>query len=165
MKISFETTYCIDTSSLIDLKKKYPPDSFFKAIWDDIGEMVKEGNFFTIELVIEELNKFEDKNDFLVSWINHHKHKLILHITSEVWTAGKIIMKEHPELLKEEKQVKYIPEADPFLIATAMVNNLIIITEENKTSHNRIPAVSEFYGVRCINLLEFFEERGYKIIR
>ena len=58
------------------------------------------------------------------------------------------------------------PDADPFLIALAQSEGATIVTQEkddrNKT---KIPKVAKYYNIKCIDLFEFFEERGLKFIK
>jgi hypothetical protein len=53
------------------------------------------------------------------------------------------------------------PWADPYLIAMALCEKGIIITQEHKTKANRIPPIAKEFGIDSLNLLEFFQ--GLKI--
>ncbi len=50
------------------------------------------------------------------------------------------------------------PWADPYLIAMAMCEKGIIVTQEHKTKANRIPPTANQFNIRSLNLLEFFQE-------
>ncbi len=54
-------------------------------------------------------------------------------------------------------------ESDPYLIALGMVRGCKVITTEAKGKPNRIPMVAAKYGVRAIDLYEFFDERGLRM--
>ena len=53
--------------------------------------------------------------------------------------------------------------ADPYLIAMAICNEATIITQEHKTKANRIPPIAAHFGIRSLNLLEFFQELKIKL--
>jgi hypothetical protein len=73
------------------------------------------------------------------------------------------ILAKHPKLVMEKKQ-RYA--ADPFVIATAKVKCLTVITDEKATNTlNRpnIPDVCNDYGVLCINLLQLIQSENWVI--
>ena len=55
------------------------------------------------------------------------------------------------------------PWADPYLIAMAICEKGIIITQEHKTKANRIPPIAKEFGIESLNLLEFFQELKIKL--
>lgn len=161
----FEKSYCPDTNALITLDAYYPKkEQAFKAIWDEIERLVKEGNMFTIKLVEDEIKKYHG-DSFSKRWINARKKQFIKTIDSEIWEAGQKILSEHSELLDKKKLLQNEPEADPFLIALAFVTDSTIITQENKIKPNKIPTVASHYQIRCINLFEFFNEQGLGFVK
>jgi hypothetical protein len=161
----FEKSYCLDTNALITLDAYYPKkEPAFKAIWQEIEKLVKEGNMFTIKLVEDEIKKYQGDN-FSKRWINARKKQFIRPINSEIWEAGQKIVSEHSELLDKKKLLQNEPEADPFLIALAYVTGSTIITQESKEKPNKIPAVASHYQIRCINLFDFFNEQGLAFVK
>ena len=56
-------------------------------------------------------------------------------------------------------------EADPYLIGYCQVHNCVLITDENKTKPNKIPAVAKKNGIDCIDVNDFLVERELKIQR
>ena len=165
MKLPFIKSYCIDTNVLITLKAHYPKKApAFKAVWEEIERLIKEGNMYTVELVEAEIKKYVG-DDFLVKWIKAHKKQFIVPVDSEIWTAGKKIMGEHPELLDKKKLSDNEPEADPFLIALAYSKGATIITQESKTNPNRIPTIAGYYQIPCIDLFEFFNEQKLEFVK
>jgi hypothetical protein len=45
----------------------------------------------------------------------------------------------------------------------AICEQAIVITQEHKTKLNRIPPIAVQFGVRSLNLLEFFQEMKIKL--
>ncbi|MBU4321477.1 MAG: DUF4411 family protein [Thermodesulfovibrionales bacterium] len=166
MKLPFIKSFCIDTDALIILKTFYPKkEPAFKAIWEEIEKLIKEGNMFTIKFVEEEIEKYQGKDDFLKKWVKARKKHFIVPVNGEIWEAGQKIIREHPELLDQKKLANNEPEADPFLIALAYSRGAIIITQESKTNPNKIPMIAGYYQIPCINLFEFFNEQRLEFIK
>lgn len=155
-----------DTSALIDLRRHYPRnEAAFKAIWEEIETLIAEGNMFTAKIVEKEIAKYQGKDDFLIKWISKHKKRLIYPMDSEIWGQGTKIIEKHPELLDRKKMMNGDEEADPFLIALAYVKGCTIITQESKEKPNKIPVIANHYQIKCINLFEFFNERGLAFVK
>ncbi len=69
-------------------------------------------------------------------------------------------MRDHPLLMKATKNRN---GGDPFVIATAQVLGLTVVTEERggSLSKPKIPSVCQALGVRCIDVLAFIREQGW----
>jgi hypothetical protein len=96
MKLSLGRKYCIDTSSLIDLDIIYPKErETYKAIWDEIEELINDGLFSTSDFVEKEINEYQGKKTFIIEWIREHKQKLIIPTDSEIIIAASKIINEN----------------------------------------------------------------------
>ena len=157
--------YIIDTSSLIEMKNKYPQD-VFPTVWQRMDELYRAGRLIAPLKVKEEI-----KDDELIEWLKN-KEKIFIKSDKEQCDIVKEILKNFPYLAKPEKPDA--PNADPWIIALALElkkeeqekllpeNEYIIITEESKTKPNKIPGVCNHYDIKCINLLELFKEERWK---
>ncbi len=151
--------YIIDTSSLIEMKDRYPKN-IFPSVWRNMEGLYKQRRLIAPEEVKEELLDDELKN-----WIKDKKD-MFVKPDSEQIKMVKEILEKFPFLAKPEKPDG--PNADPWIIALAIKSKkqrlfkYIIVTEESKTKSNRIPAVARHYGIECINLRELFEREGWK---
>src|SRR4030042_2821120 len=124
MKLSLGRKYCIDTSSLIDLDIIYPKErETYKAIWDEIEELINDGLFSTSDFVEKEINEYQGKKTFIIEWIREHKQKLIIPTDSEIIIAASKIINENFKIgfLDPKKILKGKDEADPYLIAIGIV--------------------------------------------
>ncbi len=162
--------YVIDTSALIDLENIFKYDNpVFKAIWEEIENLVIKDNLITLDFVEEEINSYEGEREFLKEWIKKwEKKKKFIKATDEtvINEAIPIINQEfNTGFLNKNKLANGKDEADPYLIAYCKINNFILITEESKYKSNKIPAVADKNGVKTINIYEFFEARGLKMVR
>ena len=167
MKLPFrDYNYVVDTNVLITLLTFYPKDKYtFKAIWDEIENLIKQKIMFSTDIVYKEINKYLGENDVVKKWAKSHKKSFFISTNKETWEFAKKIMRRFPDLLDRNKLQTGEPDADPFLIALAKSEGATIITQERKELPNRIPAVASHYKVRSIDLYEFFEERKLKFVK
>jgi predicted nucleic acid-binding protein len=167
MELSFGDKYVVDTNVLITLINFYPQNNpTFKAIWDEIGDLIKQKNMFSTNVVYEEIMRYLGKDDRLKKWAVAHKKRFFISTNPEIFQFAKDIIKDFPDLPDKKKLQTGEPDADPFLIALAQSKGTTIITQEkddpNKT---KIPAVAQHYNIKCIDLFEFFKEQGLKFIK
>jgi len=166
MKLAFEDTYAVDTDVLITLMTYHPHDkTAYHAIWDDIENLIKQKKIFSTMIVYDEIIKYLGKSDQLKKWAMSHKKSFFISPDQKTWQFAQGIMKQLPDLLNKKKLQTGEPDADPFLIALAKSEGATIITQESKDHPNRIPKVASHYGIKCIDLYEFFEERKLKFVK
>lgn len=170
--------YCIDTSSLIELKGKYP-ETIFPTLWRKIEELIQEKRLIAPIEVKKEIEKGDDK---LKNWVRSKKrNKMFIKPDSFQVEKVKEILSRFAFLSKPEKPDEL--SADPWLIALAAKKNeeedaknllfqregnyiykknYIVVTEESKRKLERIPAVCNEFGIECINLLEMLEKEKWE---
>ncbi|MFN3976327.1 MAG: DUF4411 family protein [Aquificaceae bacterium] len=165
MKEIIYNIYIIDTSSLIEMKNKYPEDTF-PTLWEKMNELYTNGRLIAPVEVKKEIEKGDDK---LTEWIKDKKNMFIKPDKSQT-NKVKEILSEFSYLAKPEKEG---PNADPWLIALAIVKNneektkifsyeYVIVTEESRRNQRKIPAVAQHYNINCINLMELFRKEGWR---
>lgn len=156
--------YCMDTSSLIEMKE-FPQD-VFPNVWGSMDKLYKEGKLI---IPVEVRKEIEQGDDELKRWVKDKKKIFIRPDKNQIKKTMEILEK-YSFLAKAEKPG---PNADPWLIALAIVKNgeeqeelfpnkYIVVTEESKTRIDRIPAVCGDYNIECINLIELFRREGWK---
>ncbi|MBX7204235.1 MAG: DUF4411 family protein [Bacteroidia bacterium] len=163
-----QTIYVIDTNGLINLELLFKYDNpVFKAIWDEIEDMITQGTFRTIDFVEEEINSYEGKQDFLKGWVKKWKKRFVMRTDGVSINAAIPIVSEeyNTGFFDAKKQAEGKEEADPYLIGYCKVHNCVLITNESKTKHNKIPAVAKKNGVKCIDINDFLNERGLRMER
>jgi len=162
------SVYVADTSALIVLEATFKYDSpVFKAIWDEVEELIAQGSFKTIDFVETEINDYEGKEDFLKKWLKRLKKHLVVVTDADSFNAAIPIINEeyNTGFFDAKKQAEGKEEADPYLIGYCKVHGCVLITNESKTKPNKIPMVSAKNGVRCIDIFDFLGERGLKMER
>ena len=160
--------YVIDTSALIILDYTFPKSNpSFTAVWEEVEEMIRYGNFRTIDYVVEEINSYEGKEGFLKKWVHDWKKHLVHPTTEACYNAAiPIISAEYTSgFFDAKKQAAGQEEADPYLIAYCKVFDCTLITAENKTKPNKMPQVAMRNGVACMDVNEFIKERGLVMMR
>jgi len=166
MKLPLGINHVVDTDILITLLTFYPKDkSTFKAVWDEIENLIKKKIMFSTDVVYQEINRYRGKNDVVKKWAKSHKKSFFIATNKEIWQLAQDIIRKFPDLLDKKKLQTGEPDADPFLIALARSEGATIITQERKDLPNRIPMVAAHYRVKSIDLYEFFEERKLKFVK
>lgn len=161
--------YCIDTSSLIELKIKYPRE-VFPTLWEKMEELIQSGRIIAPIEVKKEIEKGDDE---LKKWVRGKKrNRMFIKPDENQVMKVKEILKDFPFLAKPDKPDE--PNADPWLFAVVLVkieeekerliqyNSYIIVTEESQRKPKKIPAVCKEIGIVSINLIGLFKEEGWK---
>jgi hypothetical protein len=152
-------TYCIDTSCLIAAwEERYPIDHFPK-FWALLDCAITARKICAPIAVHDETEK---KSKELHKWLGD-RDGLFVELNEDIQKEVKAILVKHPRLVVEKKQ-RYA--ADPFIIATAKLRGLTIVTEERPTGNlNRpnIPDICADYGLSYINLLQLIRTEKWVI--
>lgn len=159
--------YCIDTSALIDLKRLYPSD-VFPTLWEKLGKLIKQGRLIAPREVLKEIEK---KDDELLRWVKKHK-SMFKDLNQEQVEVVKEIQQKFPALVDHAKE---IPEADPFVIALAIVESkkireslfegqCMVVTQEkpSRGGKPRIPDVCQHYGIDWMPVGELFKKEQWR---
>lgn len=152
------------------MKEKYPKD-IFSGLWKRIDELCKNERLIAPIEVKKEIEKGDDE---LKKWARDKLRKRMFKKPDKNQVEKvQETLKNYPFLSKSDKPDE--PNADPWLIALAIVKNeeergkfehmrnkYIVISEESPTKPNRIPAVCRNFGIECISLIDFFRREGWK---
>ena len=146
--------YAIDTCSLVNAAKNYSlKKSTFSPVWERINDLISEGLLISTTEVKEEI-----KDDDLLEW-SKRNDQMFHPLTEEVQIKATDILRGFPTMIKMKSTGN--SNADPFLIATAMLEDAIIVTDERlgdeATGDYHIPNVCRRYGVECITLNDFLD--------
>ncbi len=159
--------YIIDTSSLIELNKKYPID-VFPSLWKRVEDLINKGILISHREVLKEISQ---QDDSLKKWASSQKN-FFKGITKRQIGIVKEILKKYPALIKPNSESG---GADPFLIALAVESGIstqkelflsikrkLIVTEEKiRGNRIRIPFICKDYGIDCIDIIEMYREEGW----
>lgn len=148
--------FAIDACALIDAGKAYNlKKRSFAHIWEKVDDLIAEGRLLSSSEVLEEL-----KDPDLLDWAKQRR-EIFLPINEAIQAKTREILSKYPTLIKIRGK-NGNSGADPFLIATALVNKCSVITNEKIGNENsgewKIPNVCRQYGIDCINLNGFLDE-------
>ncbi|MEW6510848.1 MAG: DUF4411 family protein [Bacteroidota bacterium] len=150
--------YCVDTSAWLDGWQRFYPPDVFPTLWTKIEEIVEAGEIISSEEVYVELAQ---KSDDLHTWMKARKGMLIP-LEPDIQQRAADILTTYPRLVDT---LRGRSKADPFVIATAMERNAIVVTGEiltGKLTKPRIPDVCQAMNVRWLGFLQMIRELNLK---
>ena len=150
-----KTIYVIDACALIDAAKEYNMSKkTFSPIWEAFDELIRNGQLITSIEIQDEL-----KDDDLIIWLKEHK-EFFVPLTKEIQEQVFDVLKKYPTLIKMKSSSN--SNGDPFLVATAIVNNGCIVTNERsgdeKTGDFHIPNVCKGFDIPFMDLHSFIDK-------
>jgi hypothetical protein len=128
----------------------------FPGIWSKLGDSVSHRSIQAPEEARVELKR---QDDGLHKWVLDRPGMFVA-LDEPIQRASSALLRQHPLLMKATKNRN---GADPFVIATAQVRRLTVVTEEQggTATKPKIPSVCSALGVRCIDVLAFLREQGW----
>lgn len=154
--------YSIDTSAILDAWVRHYPFDLFPSFWSRFNALAAAKECVAVELINHELNK---KDDGCSKWFKENNlDDFFVELNDDVQKAVANMMKnENYQRLVEDR--KGVFGADPFVIALAKVENLIVVTGEranNNIAKPKIPDVCADMGIECINILDFMRKEKWQ---
>lgn len=145
--------FSVDTSGWLDGWHRYYPRDVFPTLWVAIEERIDRGEIISSEEVYVELAR---KDDDLHDWIKGRK-KMLIAADEAIQRRVAIILGEYPRLVDT---LRGRSQADPFVIATAIETQSVVVTGESLGTalKPRIPFVCQALNVKCITFLEMIRE-------
>jgi len=157
--------YCIDTSSIINLFRHsglpYPPyrADIFEGLWTKLDQIIKNGNLISHITVFEEISKRDDEGK---RWCEKYKRIFKDIDDCQIEQIEKIKIKYNKSYWDAEINREGQEWADPWIIALAICENAIIVSDE-KNFPNRIPYIANHFGINTLNLMDFLKDIGLKL--
>ena len=160
--------YVIDSSSLIELNRRYPID-VFPTLWKNMDKLIEKGFLISHKEVLKEISVMDDS---LKKWAKKQK-KFFKELDETQMEIVRQILVKYPSLAKSDSETA---AADPFVIALAVemgsssqqtlyptIKGRIIVTEEKLRGNKvKIPFVCKDYNIECINIIEMCRVEGWK---
>ena len=148
--------YVIDSSALFDLKNQYP-DRIFTGLWESFNEMCKERLVVSPREVLREIKR---GNDDLLQWAQDYGDIFLEPCENEL-SINQHLFEQYPKEIIAKYSTR--PWADPLVIACAKHYRLTIIQQEtNDRNQYKIPSMAAKIDVKCIKLVEFFEDQNWQ---
>lgn len=147
--------YSFDTSALLNGRRDLLPPTLFPSVWLNIEQAIRAGDVRASDVVRDERDR---RDDDVKGWARAQPD-LFLPLTPDVQRAVSEVLAQHPRLMGRGGGRN---EADPFVIALAMVNEGVVVTEESRSGNldkPRIPDVCQALGVPYFNLIGYLGEQ------
>jgi hypothetical protein len=150
--------YSFDSSAFINPFRRYYPMDLFPRFWAELAARIASGEIIATEVVRDEIDV---KDDELKVWVRAQSGLFVPVDENEQQDRVTEIMTRFPHWVDAEADKN---DADPFVIALAMVNGLTVVADEVRGSevNPHIPYVCAQYGVRCMRVVEFIREIGLR---
>jgi len=166
-----ERIYIIDADAFIELGQiddrvvQLPEE-----VWKQIEVLLQKGKIISSRYVYDEVvinpQKPNKPMDNVSKWLAPQKAYFIKENTQQIRYMIEVIG-EFPKLINPEYEKS---QADPWLIALARDlseqnpdKEFVLVTQENPASSTKLPAACSNYGIKTINLRQFFDEVGLKL--
>lgn len=156
--------FVLDSSVFIEAHKRYYAFDIAPTFWKKLTEMAKDGKLCSIDRVRNELTK---KDDELKQWIKN-SFDSYFHSTEDdkILIAYRELMDWSSSNKQFNEEAKYefakADIADAWLIAYAMVNKCVIVTEErlNINIQRRIPIpnVCKEFNIEYVNTFQMLRQ-------
>ncbi len=170
-----ENLYIIDSSSLIELQRRYPPD-IFPTVWEHIHDLAIAGRLIApVEVKKELLEGY----DILLQWVTDHDF-VFREFDDDFIVKTQEILKQFPRIADSESDKLY--HADPFVVALALTMKerpqqtlikyrICVVTNEkgklignpnlHQNNMKKIPDVCTHFGIDCIDHFGMFREENW----
>lgn len=150
--------FIIDACSIISQNPNSTyPRHIYVGLWEAIDDLVNRHEIVTCKQIASEVSSGKN-DDISKQWISN-SGIVILEEDKLVQEKVKEVVNATPKLLRFK--TSHNSSGDPFIIATAMENNLTIVTEENQRSPIKIPQVAEKFGVKSVSINELAQLKGW----
>lgn len=155
------TIYCIDTSSLVNLRL-WRPRKRYRKVWQRLDELIRQDSLIAPKQVLEELH---GRDDALLEWARSNK-SMFKETSRELVSLVQEIVNRFRGLVDPDQPTK---DADPFVVALAIQEsrtvyrqNVYVVTEEKYApGRPRIPHVCDAYGLKYLTIHQLFLFEGW----
>lgn len=152
-----DVLYSFDTSAILNGRRDLFRPTVFQTLWTQIEDAIAAGQIRSVDEVRNELSR---RDDDAKRWADA-QGDLFVPLELPIQQSATQILSVHGRLVSQGGNRS---GADAFVIALAMVNNGMVVTEETATGNlakPRIPDVCGDLGVPCVNLMEYIEAQGW----
>jgi hypothetical protein len=170
-----ENLYIIDSSSMIEIQRRYPQD-IFPSVWKHIHDLAMEGRLVAPVEVKKELLEGYDS---LKGWIHNHE-EIFREFDDDLIVRTQKILGRFPRMADSESEKLY--NADPFIVALSlqMQENpqrplisyaITVVTDEkgkltsnpnlHENNMKKIPDICDKYGIACCDHFGMFRQEGW----
>jgi hypothetical protein len=171
-----DNLYIIDSSSLIEIKRRYPQD-MLPGIWADLDALFQRGQLIAPDEVMREIFQRDDE---LTEWAKE-RDKMFWGIDNTLWEKAKSVVHTFPQMANYDSAKS--AHADPFIIGLALElidprqirfekREVFVVSDEISdliknpklpfSQIKKIPDVCGHFKLNCINHLEMFKIEKFR---
>jgi hypothetical protein len=159
MSLFYQPKYVFDTGPLIKMGD-YPVD-VFPTVWAKLNDLFIAQEAISCGEVLNELTNNVHGDDAISKWAKKNRHFFLAPEPNELRQVREIL-KKFPMLVSEDVFLSTKPQADPFVIALALVRDCVLVHGEKfKPNAPKIPNVCKHFDVKEMSLHDFFRAQGW----
>ena len=148
--------YSIDTSGLIDGRRRYYPPAVFPGLWENIEDLIANGELLSPEECLVDLARQDDE---VHTWAETQA-RLFIPLDDDIQLATQDILAVYPDWIPEDRSRNV---ADAFVIALARVRGCAVVSGEKWSmspypDRIKIPNVCDGLGIRHLTFLEMIQD-------
>lgn len=152
--------YLLDSNVFIQAKNGPYSFEIAPGFWKWLESLSIEQSFLTIKEVRNELIEYDDElKDWIASFPLSHFIEEDLTIQSNMRVITNYVVTN--SAFKPHHKNDFLAKADPWLIATALTRDYVVVTQEKKAGPNttkvKIPNVCDYFGVKYIDVFELMK--------
>ena len=143
----------MDTDALIDGWRELYQPRFMPTLWEHLISLAQLSHLAIPDAVILEL---ERKDDELYKWCKSNEDVLSIESNGQIQSAVKELVIKYPQFAWSgfPKSKNF---ADPFVFASARVNNCSVVTHERATGNMSGPKLPDICRAEFISCLRFHD--------
>lgn len=157
LRLDGATRYCFDSSAFINSWRRHYPIKSFRPLWDKFDELIRDDRLIMPKEAAKEIL---NGNDELIKWFKEHIGCVRPYTVEQIQIVSEIVNK-YPKVSHYSK-VKPV-HADPFVVALAKTENIVVITYEKYGGSKENPSIGALcqeFKVDCDSMIGFFEREN-----
>lgn len=154
-------TYVFDNSPLSTLFRNYYRDRF-PSLWQRFDDLAINGDIVSTREVLREIE--DGPIESLREWAAQNGELFTTPNAEEGTFVARIYAVQHfQQNIERQKILRGGRNADPFVIAKAVVTGRAVVTMEKlQPNAAKIPNICNHFGIPCMSLEDFMEAEGWE---
>jgi hypothetical protein len=157
--------YWNDANVFIEAHQKSYPVEMAESFWNWMSARVDEGTIVCPRRVYQEIAENEDREDALAKWFQSRRERgLCIKSDEEVQRHVGIVTEYVFTKYQSNQAIEFSKGGDSWVIAHAMADNGIVVTQESNLHPNslkaRIPDVCKYFNVPFMGRMQMLKVLG-----